>query len=61
IKAIQAYAPPDKDFIVLEPQFNLADPFNTTIWGHRNTGMDWLTPGQSVSWHVRLELFIPGR
>jgi galactose mutarotase-like enzyme len=61
IKAIQAYAPPDKDFIVLEPQFNLADPFNTKIWGHRNTGMDWLAPGQSVSWHVRLELFIPGR
>lgn len=61
IKAIQAYAPPDKDFIVLEPQFNLADPFNTKIWGRRNTGMDWLAPGQSVSWHVRLELFIPGR
>ncbi|HLJ41225.1 MAG TPA: aldose 1-epimerase [Candidatus Acidoferrales bacterium] len=61
IKAIQAYAPPDKDFIVLEPQFNLADPFNTKIWGHRNTGMDWLAPGQSVSWHVRLELFIPER
>lgn len=61
IKAIQAYAPPDKDFIVLEPQFNLADPFNTKLWGHRNTGMDWLAPGQSVSWHVRLELFIPGR
>lgn len=60
ITAIQAYAPPDKDFIVLEPQFNLADPFNTKIWGHRNTGMDWLAPGQSVSWHVRLELFIPG-
>lgn len=61
IKAIQAYAPPDKDFIVLEPQFNLADPFNTKIWGDRNTGMDWLAPGASVSWHVRLELFIPGR
>ena len=59
IKAIQAYAPPDKEFIVLEPQFNLADPFNTQIWGHRNTGMDWLAPGESVSWHVRLELFIP--
>ena len=61
VKAIQAYAPPDKDYIVIEPQFNLADPFNTKIWGHRNTGMDWLAPGQSVSWHVRLELFIPGQ
>lgn len=61
IKAIQAYAPPDKDYVVVEPQFNLADPFNTKIWGKRNTGMDFLEPGQSVSWHVRLELFTPAQ
>jgi aldose 1-epimerase len=61
IKAIQVYAPPDKNFVVVEPQFNLADPFNTKIWGKRNTGMVYLLPGQSVSWHVRLELFIPSK
>jgi aldose 1-epimerase len=61
IKAIQVYTPPDKDYVVIEPQFNLADPFNTKIWGKRNTGMDQLKPGQSVTWHVRLELFIPGK
>ena len=61
IKAIQVYAPPDKDYVVVEPQFNLADPFNTKIWGKRDTGMVFLQPGQSVSWHVRLELFIPSR
>jgi aldose 1-epimerase len=59
IKAIQAYAPPDKDYVVVEPQFNLADPFSTKIWGKRDTGMVFLQPGQSVSWHVRLELFTP--
>ncbi len=60
IKAIQVYAPPEKQFIAVEPQFNLADPFNTKIWGKRNTGMVWLRPGRSVAWRVRLELFIPG-
>lgn len=56
IKAIQVYAPQDKQFIAVEPQFNLADPFNMKIWGKRNTGMLSLRPGQSVKWRVRLEL-----
>lgn len=59
IKAIQVYAPQDKQFIAVEPQFNLADPFNVKIWANRNTGMISLRPGQSVKWRVRLELFIP--
>jgi len=59
IKAVQVYAPPDKQFIAVEPQFNLADPFNAKIWGQRNTGMISLRPGQSLAWRVRLELFIP--
>ncbi|HKV28280.1 MAG TPA: aldose 1-epimerase [Candidatus Acidoferrales bacterium] len=59
IKAIQVYAPLDKQFIAVEPQFNLADPFNTKMWGRRNTGMISLRPGESVKWRVRLELFIP--
>ncbi|MFZ0618382.1 MAG: aldose 1-epimerase [Candidatus Acidiferrales bacterium] len=60
IKAIQVYAPPEKDFIAVEPQFNLADPFDRKIWGKRDTGMVSLQPGQSVSWHIRIELFTPG-
>jgi aldose 1-epimerase len=59
INSIQVYAPPDKNFIAIEPQFNLADPFNAKIWGKRDTGMILLQPGQSVSWHIRLELFTP--
>jgi aldose 1-epimerase len=59
IKAIQVYAPPDKSYVAVEPQFNLADPFNKKVWGDRDTGMDWLKPGQSVTWHIKLELFVP--
>lgn len=59
IKAIQVYAPPDQSYTAVEPQFNLADPYNKKIWGSRDTGMVDLAPGKSVTWHVRLELFIP--
>lgn len=61
IKAIQVYAPVDKNFVAVEPQFNLGDPYDTKIWGKRDTGIVTLKPGQSVSWHIRVELFIPGK
>jgi galactose mutarotase-like enzyme len=59
IKSIQVYAPPQKNFVAIEPQFNLPDPYNRN-WGSIDTGMVLLQPGQSVSWRVRLELFTPG-
>jgi aldose 1-epimerase len=59
IKSIQVYAPPQKNFVAIEPQFNLPDPYNKN-WGSIDTGMVLLQPGQSVSWRVRLELFTPG-
>jgi len=58
IKSIQVYAPPGKNFVAIEPQFNLPDPYNKN-WGSTDTGMVLLQPGQSVSWSVRLELFTP--
>ena len=58
IKAIQIYAPPDKNFVAIEPQFNWADPFGSE-WKGEDTGMVTLQPGQSVTWKVRLELFNP--
>ncbi len=58
IKSIQVYAPPTKNFVAIEPQFNLPDPYNKD-WGSVDTGMVLLQPGQSVSWRVRLELFMP--
>lgn len=58
VSAIQVYAPVEKRFIVLEPQFNWADPFGS-VWQGKNTGMVMLEPGQSVTYAVQLELFIP--
>ena len=58
ITSIQVYAPTNKNFVAIEPQFNLPDPYNKN-WGNVDTGMVMLQPGQSVTWHVRLELFTP--
>lgn len=60
IKSIQVYAPPQKNFVAIEPQFNLPDPYNKN-WGSVDTGMVLVQPGQSVSWRVRLELFTPSQ
>jgi galactose mutarotase-like enzyme len=59
VSAFQVYAPVDKSFVALEPQFNWADPYSP-IWGKgANTGMVTLQPGRSVTYSVRLELFAP--
>ncbi len=58
IKTVQVYAPPTKDFVAIEPQFNFADPFGKE-WNGADTGMVVLQPGQSVTWKVRLRLFVP--
>ncbi|MGB7548721.1 MAG: aldose 1-epimerase [Terracidiphilus sp.] len=58
IKTIQMYAPPDKQFVAIEHQYNFADPFGKE-WGKMDTGMVTLKPGQSTTWHVRLKVFVP--
>ncbi|MHB1022193.1 MAG: aldose epimerase family protein [Acidobacteriaceae bacterium] len=58
INTVQAYSPLDQSFIALEPQFNYNDPFGKE-WKGRDTGMVTLQPGQSVTWKVKLELFVP--
>jgi aldose 1-epimerase len=60
INTIQVYAPPDKQFTAIEEQFNFADPFSA-LWGKMDAGMVTLSPGQSVTWKVRLELFVPAQ
>lgn len=59
IKTIQAYAPPAKNFVAVEDQYNFADPFNKKTWGSMDTGMVTLKPGDSTTWHVRLKVFVP--
>lgn len=58
IKAIQVYAPPAKNFVAIEHQYNFGDPFGKE-WGSTDTGMVTLKPGQSTKWHVRLRVFVP--
>jgi aldose 1-epimerase len=58
IKTVQVYAPPTKQFAAIEEQFNFGDPWGKE-WHGIDTGMVTLKPGQSVTWHVRLELFTP--
>ena len=58
VSAVQVYAPPDKSFVVFEPQTNYADPYNP-VWKDRKTGMKVLKPGESVSYTIEVELFVP--
>jgi galactose mutarotase-like enzyme len=58
IKAIQMYAPPTKQFVAIEHQYNFGDPFGKE-WGSTDTGMVTLKPGQTTKWHVRLHVFVP--
>jgi aldose 1-epimerase len=60
IKTVQVYAPPTKQFVAIEEQFNFGDPFGKE-WHGMDTGMVTLKPGESVTWHTRLELFTPAK
>ena len=56
IRALQVYAPPDQAFVVIEPQFNLADPYGAR-WSGRDTGMRRLPPGAEITYDVCVEPF----
>ncbi|MDB5452148.1 MAG: aldose 1-epimerase [Caulobacteraceae bacterium] len=56
VKAVQVYAPPDKAFVVAEPQFNWANPFGPEWPEGTDTGMAWLEPGERVAYSVSLTL-----
>ncbi len=58
IKAIQMYAPPAKEFVAIEHQYNFGDPFGKE-WGKTDTGMVTLKPGESTKWHARIKVFVP--
>jgi len=54
ITAIQVYAPLDKKFVVVEPQFNWVDPYSK-VWAGKKTGMVVVKPGESVTYSVKVE------
>jgi aldose 1-epimerase len=56
VKAYQCYAPPEKPFIVLEPQFNIGDPLNMSLWKDRDTGIVMLAPDHQVVYDATIEL-----
>jgi len=58
VKAFQVYAPPDRPIVVVEPQFNLADPFGPE-WKGADTGMVVLQPGERTRYEARVEMFAP--
>lgn len=60
VKAVQVYAPPKHAFVVVEPQFNLADPFGREWPPGVDTGMARLPPGQSLTYEVRVQAFAMG-
>lgn len=59
VTAVQVYAPVDKAYVALEPQFNWADPYGAEWPAGIDTGMVTLQPGELVTYSVRLELFTP--
>jgi hypothetical protein len=62
IKAMRVVAPANGDFVSIDPQFNVPDPFGREWAKDADTGMVILQPGQSTQWKVRLELFsLPDR
>ena len=58
VTALQTFTTRDKPFVVIEPQFNWADPYGAE-WGGRYTGMVSLLPREYVRYSVRMELFAP--
>jgi galactose mutarotase-like enzyme len=57
VRAIQVYAPPDRALVVVEPQFNLADPFGPQWPDGLDTGMQRLGPGDVSTYEVALSAF----
>jgi galactose mutarotase-like enzyme len=59
VSAIQVYSLPSEPFIVLEPQFNWADPYGAQWREGTDTGMVTLEPNEQVVYSTKLELFTP--
>ena len=59
ISAFLVYAPPERALVVIEPQFNLADPYGSE-WRGRDTGMATIPAGGRVTYDVVVEAFAVG-
>jgi galactose mutarotase-like enzyme len=57
IKFMRVVAPTGADWISIEPDTNVDDPFGHEWPNPDDTGLISLQPGDSLQWHVRLEIF----
>jgi aldose 1-epimerase len=57
IKTLHVVAPADKQWISIQPNMNVPDPFGHEWDKLDSTGMVTLQPGDSVIWKVRVEIF----
>ena len=57
IKSVHVTAPADKNFIMIEPRFNYDDPFGREWPKEEDTGMTIVSPGHSVQWKIRMEIY----
>jgi aldose 1-epimerase len=57
IKFMRIVAPADQRWISIEPDTNVDDPFGHEWPNPDDTGIVSLQPGESLQWHVRLEIF----
>jgi galactose mutarotase-like enzyme len=57
IKFMRVVAPTGADWISIEPDTNVDDPFGREWPNPDDTGLISLQPGDSLQWHVRLEIF----
>jgi len=57
IKFMRVVAPAGERWISIEPDTNVDDPFGREWPNPDDTGIKSLQPGESLQWHVRLEIF----
>jgi galactose mutarotase-like enzyme len=57
IKFLRVEAPAGERWISIEPNTNVDDPFGHEWSNPDDTGIVSLQPGESLQWHVRLEIF----
>jgi aldose 1-epimerase len=56
VKAVQVFAPSDRAFVVLEPQFNWPDPAGDCWPSTADTGLQRLAPGAGVAYQAHLKV-----
>ena len=57
INSLRVTAPENADWVALEPNTNVNDPFGKEWSGDTPSGIHMLKPGETFTWKLRLEIF----